>query len=100
MYSSQSGSSKVKDNELGFMKAKLVTWLKYINELTFSPPSPPQDLAKAYLGVNCVWRYYNFSVFQIGAPSFGMYRKMGAKWKHWSLLIFSNREHLTALCEV
>uniref|UniRef100_G1MIE0 Protein sel-1 homolog 3 n=1 Tax=Ailuropoda melanoleuca TaxID=9646 RepID=G1MIE0_AILME len=34
------------------------------------------DLAKAYLGVNCVWRYYNFSVFQIGAPSFA-YLKMG-----------------------
>ncbi|XP_032256014.1 protein sel-1 homolog 3 [Phoca vitulina] len=34
------------------------------------------DLAKRYLGVNCVWRYYNFSVFQIGAPSFA-YLKMG-----------------------
>uniref|UniRef100_A0A9L0K6A2 Protein sel-1 homolog 3 n=1 Tax=Equus asinus TaxID=9793 RepID=A0A9L0K6A2_EQUAS len=34
------------------------------------------DLAKAYLGVNCVWRYYNFSVFQIDAPSFA-YLKMG-----------------------
>uniref|UniRef100_A0A452TB70 SEL1L family member 3 n=1 Tax=Ursus maritimus TaxID=29073 RepID=A0A452TB70_URSMA len=34
------------------------------------------DLAKGYLGVNCVWRYYNFSVFQIGAPSFA-YLKMG-----------------------
>ncbi|KAM5284803.1 protein sel-1 homolog 3 isoform 4-T4 [Hipposideros larvatus] len=34
------------------------------------------DLAKRYLGVNCVWRYYNFSVFQIDAPSFA-YLKMG-----------------------
>ncbi|XP_040342459.1 protein sel-1 homolog 3 isoform X4 [Herpailurus yagouaroundi] len=34
------------------------------------------DLAKRYLSVNCVWRYYNFSVFQIGAPSFA-YLKMG-----------------------
>ncbi|XP_022361721.1 protein sel-1 homolog 3 [Enhydra lutris kenyoni] len=34
------------------------------------------DLAERYLGVNCVWRYYNFSVFQIGAPSFA-YLKMG-----------------------
>ncbi|XP_004402924.1 PREDICTED: protein sel-1 homolog 3 isoform 2 [Odobenus rosmarus divergens] len=34
------------------------------------------ELAKRYLGVNCVWRYYNFSVFQIGAPSFA-YLKMG-----------------------
>uniref|UniRef100_A0A8C3WNX3 SEL1L family member 3 n=1 Tax=Catagonus wagneri TaxID=51154 RepID=A0A8C3WNX3_9CETA len=34
------------------------------------------DLAKRYLGVNCVWRYYNFSVFQINAPSFA-YLKMG-----------------------
>ncbi|XP_076992651.1 protein sel-1 homolog 3 [Tamandua tetradactyla] len=34
------------------------------------------DLAKKYLGVNCVWRYYNFSVFQIDAPSFA-YLKMG-----------------------
>lgn len=100
MYSSWSGSSKVKDDELCFMKAKSVTWLKYINELTFSPPPSPQDLAERYLGVNCVWRYYNFSVFQIGAPSFGMYRKMGAKLKHWKLLIFSNREEITALCEV
>ncbi|XP_045140013.1 protein sel-1 homolog 3 [Echinops telfairi] len=36
------------------------------------------DLARTYLGVNCIWRYYNFSVFQIDAPSFGMYRKTGA----------------------
>lgn len=34
------------------------------------------DLAGRYLGVNCVWRYYNFSVFQIDAPSFA-YLKMG-----------------------
>lgn len=34
------------------------------------------DLAKRYLGINCVWRYYNFSVFQIDAPSFA-YLKMG-----------------------
>uniref|UniRef100_A0A8C0CA46 Protein sel-1 homolog 3 n=1 Tax=Balaenoptera musculus TaxID=9771 RepID=A0A8C0CA46_BALMU len=34
------------------------------------------DLAKRYLDVNCVWRYYNFSVFQIDAPSFA-YLKMG-----------------------
>ncbi|XP_058578915.1 protein sel-1 homolog 3 isoform X8 [Neofelis nebulosa] len=34
------------------------------------------DLARRYLSVNCVWRYYNFSVFQIGAPSFA-YLKMG-----------------------
>ncbi|XP_074252066.1 protein sel-1 homolog 3 isoform X3 [Saimiri boliviensis] len=34
------------------------------------------DLARRYLGVNCVWRYYNFSVFQIDAPSFA-YLKMG-----------------------
>ncbi|KAF6132785.1 SEL1L family member 3 [Phyllostomus discolor] len=34
------------------------------------------DLAETYLGVNCVWRYYNFSVFQIDAPSFA-YLKMG-----------------------
>ncbi|XP_011363699.1 protein sel-1 homolog 3 [Pteropus vampyrus] len=34
------------------------------------------DLAARYLGVNCVWRYYNFSVFQIDAPSFA-YLKMG-----------------------
>ncbi|XP_036083460.1 protein sel-1 homolog 3 isoform X2 [Rousettus aegyptiacus] len=34
------------------------------------------DLATRYLGVNCVWRYYNFSVFQIDAPSFA-YLKMG-----------------------
>ncbi|XP_045330299.1 protein sel-1 homolog 3 isoform X2 [Leopardus geoffroyi] len=34
------------------------------------------DLAQRYLSVNCVWRYYNFSVFQIGAPSFA-YLKMG-----------------------
>ncbi|KAG5207562.1 hypothetical protein JEQ12_017326 [Ovis aries] len=34
------------------------------------------DLAERYLGVNCVWRYYNFSVFQIDAPSFA-YLKMG-----------------------
>ncbi|XP_036900677.1 protein sel-1 homolog 3 [Sturnira hondurensis] len=34
------------------------------------------DLAEMYLGVNCVWRYYNFSVFQIDAPSFA-YLKMG-----------------------
>ncbi|XP_073093865.1 protein sel-1 homolog 3 isoform X1 [Manis javanica] len=34
------------------------------------------DLAKKYLGINCVWRYYNFSVFQIDAPSFA-YLKMG-----------------------
>ncbi|XP_004681422.1 PREDICTED: protein sel-1 homolog 3 [Condylura cristata] len=34
------------------------------------------DLAKRYLGVNCIWRYYNFSVFQIDAPSFA-YLKMG-----------------------
>ncbi|XP_055981565.1 protein sel-1 homolog 3 [Sorex fumeus] len=34
------------------------------------------DLTERYLGVNCVWRYYNFSVFQIDAPSFA-YLKMG-----------------------
>ncbi|XP_058156146.1 protein sel-1 homolog 3 isoform X2 [Dasypus novemcinctus] len=34
------------------------------------------DLARRYLGINCVWRYYNFSVFQIDAPSFA-YLKMG-----------------------
>ncbi|XP_062963851.1 protein sel-1 homolog 3 isoform X2 [Cynocephalus volans] len=34
------------------------------------------DLARRFLGVNCVWRYYNFSVFQIDAPSFA-YLKMG-----------------------
>ncbi|XP_007953473.1 protein sel-1 homolog 3 [Orycteropus afer afer] len=34
------------------------------------------DLAERYLAVNCVWRYYNFSVFQIDAPSFA-YLKMG-----------------------
>ncbi|XP_017206070.1 protein sel-1 homolog 3 isoform X1 [Oryctolagus cuniculus] len=34
------------------------------------------DLARRYLGVNCVWRYYNLSVFQIDAPSFA-YLKMG-----------------------
>uniref|UniRef100_A0A8C5L389 Sel-1 suppressor of lin-12-like 3 (C. elegans) n=1 Tax=Jaculus jaculus TaxID=51337 RepID=A0A8C5L389_JACJA len=34
------------------------------------------DLAERYLGVNCVWRYYNFSVYQIDAPSFA-YLKMG-----------------------
>ncbi|ELW61418.1 Protein sel-1 like protein 3 [Tupaia chinensis] len=34
------------------------------------------DLAREYLGVNCVWRYYNLSVFQIDAPSFA-YLKMG-----------------------
>uniref|UniRef100_A0A8C2N8H8 Protein sel-1 homolog 3 n=3 Tax=Cricetulus griseus TaxID=10029 RepID=A0A8C2N8H8_CRIGR len=34
------------------------------------------DLAGRYLGVDCVWRYYNFSVFQIDAPSFA-YLKMG-----------------------
>ncbi|XP_029421400.1 protein sel-1 homolog 3 isoform X2 [Nannospalax galili] len=34
------------------------------------------DLAGRYLDVNCVWRYYNFSVFQIDAPSFA-YLKMG-----------------------
>ncbi|XP_064142061.1 protein sel-1 homolog 3 isoform X3 [Loxodonta africana] len=34
------------------------------------------DLARRYLAVNCVWRYYNFSVSQIDAPSFA-YLKMG-----------------------
>ncbi|KAM7326297.1 hypothetical protein ACRRTK_014775 [Alexandromys fortis] len=34
------------------------------------------DLAGRFLGINCVWRYYNFSVFQIDAPSFA-YLKMG-----------------------
>lgn len=29
MYSPQTRSSKVKDNELGFMEAKSVTWPKY-----------------------------------------------------------------------
>ncbi|XP_038608163.1 protein sel-1 homolog 3 isoform X1 [Tachyglossus aculeatus] len=34
------------------------------------------ELARRFLGINCVWRYYNFSVFQINAPSFA-YLKMG-----------------------
>ncbi|XP_040822192.1 protein sel-1 homolog 3 isoform X2 [Ochotona curzoniae] len=34
------------------------------------------DLAGRYLSINCVWRYYNLSVFQIDAPSFA-YLKMG-----------------------
>lgn len=29
MYSSQSRTSEVKDNELGFMEATLIAWLKY-----------------------------------------------------------------------
>ncbi|OXB63160.1 hypothetical protein ASZ78_001039 [Callipepla squamata] len=34
------------------------------------------DLARKYLAIDCVWRYYNFSVSQINAPSF-VYLKMG-----------------------
>ncbi|XP_036620786.1 protein sel-1 homolog 3 [Trichosurus vulpecula] len=34
------------------------------------------ELARRYLGVNCVWKYYNLSVFQIDAPAFA-YLKMG-----------------------
>ncbi|XP_067154264.1 protein sel-1 homolog 3 isoform X3 [Apteryx mantelli] len=34
------------------------------------------DLATKYLATDCVWRYYNFSVSQINAPSFA-YLKMG-----------------------
>ncbi|NWJ03607.1 SE1L3 protein, partial [Crypturellus undulatus] len=34
------------------------------------------DLAKKYLATDCVWRYYNFSVSQVNAPSFA-YLKMG-----------------------
>ncbi|KAJ1214479.1 hypothetical protein NDU88_002097 [Pleurodeles waltl] len=34
------------------------------------------ELAARYLSINCVWRYYNFSVFQNEAPSFA-YLKMG-----------------------
>ncbi|XP_068799350.1 protein sel-1 homolog 3 isoform X1 [Struthio camelus] len=34
------------------------------------------DLATKYLATDCVWRYYNFSVSQISAPSFA-YLKMG-----------------------
>ncbi|NXI59626.1 SE1L3 protein, partial [Chloroceryle aenea] len=34
------------------------------------------DLARKYLATDCVWRYYNFSVSQVSAPSFA-YLKMG-----------------------
>lgn len=34
-----------------------------------------QDLARKYLATDCVWRYYNFSVSQVNAPSFGMYKE-------------------------
>ncbi|XP_075276769.1 protein sel-1 homolog 3 isoform X2 [Opisthocomus hoazin] len=34
------------------------------------------DLARRYLASDCVWRYYNFSVSQVNAPSFA-YLKMG-----------------------
>uniref|UniRef100_A0A8C3JGZ1 SEL1L family member 3 n=1 Tax=Calidris pygmaea TaxID=425635 RepID=A0A8C3JGZ1_9CHAR len=34
------------------------------------------DLARKYLATDCVWRYYNFSVSQVNAPSFA-YLKMG-----------------------
>uniref|UniRef100_A0A8D0HBT8 SEL1L family member 3 n=1 Tax=Sphenodon punctatus TaxID=8508 RepID=A0A8D0HBT8_SPHPU len=34
------------------------------------------ELAGRYLATNCIWRYYNFSVSQINAPSFA-YLKMG-----------------------
>lgn len=34
------------------------------------------ELAARYLSIDCVWRYYNFSVFQSEAPSFA-YLKMG-----------------------
>uniref|UniRef100_A0A8C8S7Y7 SEL1L family member 3 n=1 Tax=Pelusios castaneus TaxID=367368 RepID=A0A8C8S7Y7_9SAUR len=34
------------------------------------------ELARRYLATNCVWRYYNFSISQINAPSFA-YLKMG-----------------------
>jgi len=34
-----------------------------------------QDLARRYLASDCVWRYYNFSVSQVNAPSFGMYKE-------------------------
>ncbi|XP_019408941.1 PREDICTED: protein sel-1 homolog 3 [Crocodylus porosus] len=34
------------------------------------------ELARKYLATDCVWRYYNFSVFQVNAPSFA-YLKMG-----------------------
>ncbi|NXU58007.1 SE1L3 protein, partial [Turnix velox] len=34
------------------------------------------DLARKYMATDCVWRYYNFSVSQVNAPSFA-YLKMG-----------------------
>ncbi|XP_008117030.2 protein sel-1 homolog 3 isoform X1 [Anolis carolinensis] len=34
------------------------------------------NLAKTYLATDCVWRYYNFSVFQSNAPTFA-YLKVG-----------------------
>ncbi|XP_067418659.1 protein sel-1 homolog 3 isoform X2 [Emydura macquarii macquarii] len=34
------------------------------------------ELARRYLAADCVWRYYNFSISQINAPSFA-YLKMG-----------------------
>lgn len=49
-----------------------------------------QDLARKYLATDCVWRYYNFSVSQVNAPSFGMYKEFFLNFNFTFFLSFKN----------
>lgn len=49
-----------------------------------------QDLARKYLATDCVWRYYNFSVSQVNAPSFGMHKEFFLNFNFTFFFNFKN----------